>query len=99
MIRRREPPRRKPAHFFVTRVISVPFGVVDREIPRAPVLCVDRPERFVARSAERANRFLPMTFSCTMAPRAVPPASRICNVDLKIFAGRTISSSFVPSAS
>jgi hypothetical protein len=45
------------------------------------------------------TRFLPNTFSWTIAPRSAPPTSRIRSVDLKIFAGRTTSSSFVRSAS
>src|SRR6476619_4555592 len=75
-----------------------PVRIVDREIPRAPVLRVDRPEPFASGSAKR-ELLLADDVLLDDRPAIRPVASRICNVDLKIFAGRTISSSFEPSAS
>src|SRR5512132_1450859 len=53
MIGRREPFAQEAGPLLGHARDLGPVGVVDREIPRAPVLSVDRPEPFASRSAER----------------------------------------------
>jgi len=56
-----------------------PVGVVDREIPRAPVLRVDRPEPFASASAERE---LLLADDVLLDDRSAVSSARIADLQL-----------------
>jgi hypothetical protein len=83
VIGRCETLRRKPAHSLVTRAISAPRASWTAQSHERQLSASIDP-RASPPGPRSAKRFLPTTFSWSIAPRDAPPASRICIDDLSI---------------